>query len=188
MFDKYNYLILVSGMPGTGKTTFAKWLSSEFRIPLVCYDNIKEKSLMLARESCENEEQMNNLWRFPLGFFFFFAEEIMKSSSSFIAETFFANKMNDELNNLMEKYRYTTITVHMDASFETAHRRFLDRNKNIPSVEGMRPMTIPFDKFVEGVRQNKEFRYGEHYIHVDTEDFSKVLYNDIAVNIRRYLI
>ena len=64
-----NVMILVSGMAGTGKTSFAKWLSTELCAPLVCYDHILTKALSLAKETFDNEEQWNQLWRYPLGFF-----------------------------------------------------------------------------------------------------------------------
>ena len=35
-------LIIIAGMPAAGKTTFAKYLSEELRIPLVCKDRVKE--------------------------------------------------------------------------------------------------------------------------------------------------
>lgn len=38
-----NIIILIAGMAGTGKTSFAKYLSAKLNIPLVCYDNIKAK-------------------------------------------------------------------------------------------------------------------------------------------------
>jgi adenylate kinase family enzyme len=36
------YLFLIAGLPGTGKTTFAKFLSSRMAIPVASKDIIKE--------------------------------------------------------------------------------------------------------------------------------------------------
>ena len=36
------YLIVVTGEPGAGKTTFAKALAGEACLPLICRDQIKE--------------------------------------------------------------------------------------------------------------------------------------------------
>jgi adenylate kinase family enzyme len=38
-----NIMILVTGMPAAGKSTFAAYLSEKLHIPLVCYDHIKGK-------------------------------------------------------------------------------------------------------------------------------------------------
>ena len=75
----------------------------------------------------------------------------------------------------------------MDSSVETAHRRFHERNKVEPGVEGMRPKEIPLDRFAEGVQQNKDFRYGRNFICVDTEDFSKISYDEIVEQIQQYM-
>ena len=38
-----NTMILISGMPATGKSSFADWLSKKLRVPLVSYDRILTK-------------------------------------------------------------------------------------------------------------------------------------------------
>lgn len=184
-----NVMILVSGMPGTGKTAFAKWLSPKLCAPLVCYDHIKEKTLEIMYASCNTPEQHLLFGRFPYEFFWFNCEEIMKSSSLMIAEYFFSNQkiMTDVLDNLIEKYQYETITVLLDAPVETAHRRFHERNQNEPGTPGMRPKEIPFEAFAQGTQQNKDFRYGNRFIYVDTSDFSRVSYESIADQIKQHI-
>jgi len=174
-----NKMILVSGMPATGKTTFAKWLSQELCSPHVCYDNIVEKTLETGKRCCENEEQLRKYYgEFPYAFFLFNFEEIMKTSSFFIADFHFSDMMKQTLDELTNKYQYETVTVHFDCPAELAHRRWSERNK----TNSMRP-NLSAEQFIEGTKNNKDFRYGNHFIYVDTTDFSKVLYNDIVKNI-----
>ena len=168
MEERLPLLILVSGMPATGKTTFAEWLSSEMRVPLVCYDHIKAKLLESVKEAGPISYEL----------FLFICEEIMKSSSPLIAEYLFSKQMEDTLDGLTAKYQYKTVTVHMDTPVETAYRRFSDRNS-----AGIRPSDISFEKFAAFTKQNKDFRYGENFIYVDTADFSKLSYADIAEKI-----
>ena len=179
-----NKMILVSGLPASGKTTFAKWLSAELRIPHVCYDNILEKTMEIGRCQCEDEEQVRKYYgEFPYSFFLFSVEEIMKSSSLFVVDYHFADMMNPTLDELTTKYQYETITVHMDCPAELAFSRWAERNK----VNSMRP-DLSEDQFIQGVKQNKEFRYGSNFIYVDTIDFSAVSYKSIAEQIRQYTI
>lgn len=39
------HLILITGLPGTGKSTLARMLASRYRLPLICKDTIKEPLL-----------------------------------------------------------------------------------------------------------------------------------------------
>ena len=182
-----NIMILVSGMPATGKSTFATWLSSELHTPLVCFDRITKKTLEVSKANCEDEEQRRLFACIPYEFFLFICEEIMKSSSMLIAEYFFCDKMKDALDYLVSKYQYTTITVHMDATIETAHRRFHERGENDSSLDGIRPKVITFENFSKGVQQNKDFRYGDRLILVDTENFNNVSYEEITYQIRNHM-
>jgi predicted kinase len=42
MTDGKPNLVIVSGAPGTGKTTFVRWLCTELRLPLISRDDLKE--------------------------------------------------------------------------------------------------------------------------------------------------
>jgi dephospho-CoA kinase len=185
MIAMKNAIILVSGMPGTGKTSFADWLSATLTMPLICYDRICVKTIETAKKYYEDEEQRKLLNVIPYEFFLFMCEELMKTSSPLIAEYLFSVKMNELLDGLMKKYHYTTITVHMDASTETAYNRFINRKRQNP--EDFRPSDITLEKFTEFTKQNKDFRYGDYFISVDTDDFSAVSYDDIAAQVKKHI-
>ena len=181
-------MILVSGMPAAGKTTFAKWLSEKLYVPLVCYDNILEKTLEIAIQSCENEEQLRRFYSaFPYMFFWFNCEEIMKSSSFFILEYFFTNMMKETLDKLTDKYQYETLTVHCDCDIKTAYNRFVKRSKSIEGGDKIRPNNITFDEFYKSAQQNKDFNYGDMTIYIDTNNFDNVSYNQILEQIRQLI-
>jgi hypothetical protein len=105
-------LIIVSGMPATGKTRFADWLSVEMGIPLLSLDEVWEKIETSA---------------IPFAQYWALCENMTKSSSTFIIEFGFSNEIKPEINGLAKKYDYQTINIHFDTSFEIAHRRFNDR-------------------------------------------------------------
>ena len=176
-----NTLILITGMPATGKSTFASWLSSELCVPLVSYDNIKRKTLEIA----DNHEKRDAFVAVPYEFLLFTVEEIMKSSSPVIADYIFSDHMRDVLDMLTEKYAYKTISVHMDADIEPAYHRFTERSNSESAINGIRPSEISFERFAKGVKQNKDFRYGDNIIIVNTTDFHSVSYENIVSQIRQ---
>ena len=180
-----NTLILISGIPGAGKTSFAEWLAHELSFPLVCYDNIMKKANEIF--SAYGDDLYRRLMpeianHFP----YFNVEEIMKTSSPLIYEYFFADMMIPTLDRFVSQYLYKTINVHFDAEYETAYKRYIKRNNEIGEEMAIRPNDISLEKYIEGVMQNKTFRYGKNIIYVDSTDFSKVSYNDIAEQIRKY--
>ena len=158
-------IILISGMPATGKTSFASWLSTELKIPLVCYDNIKSK-LSSAYDM-----------------FWFMLEEICKSSSPVIADYIFTNQTNEFIDNMSNKYGYKIISVHFDCDTEIAYERFLERAKNIEGGDKIRLNKISFDEFNEEVKQNKNFNYGNVRIDVNTNNFETISYQQILERI-----
>ena len=173
-------MILVSGIPATGKTTFAKWLSGKLRVPHVCYDNILAKTLETAKRCCDEEEQIRNYFgEFPYEFLWFCIEEVMKSSSIVIVDYHFTDMMKQKLDEVTEKYQYDTITVHMDCPAKLAYERWVERNK----LDSMRP-NISLEQFINGTKQNKDFRYGSHFVYVDASDYSLLSYEDIFNQVR----
>jgi cytidylate kinase len=198
-----NTMILVSGLPAAGKTTFADWLSSEIYVPLICRDRVQGKCLEIGRNNFESvplsNEEYNSIFAsggsLPSVLYWFFCEEIMKSSSPLIIESVFITKEKEIISGLIQKYNYKTVNVHFDASIEVIHHRFNDRIYNNigvgNNVEKQKEIEIPFEFFKKEFENDegmdvKNFRYGDCIIYVDTTDFSMVSYTDIAEQIQRY--
>jgi hypothetical protein len=73
--------------------------------------------------------------------------------------------------------------VHFDADIEVVYKRDLLRNKSSERHPGLRLNDIDFETFKKVVQPNKEFRFGEHTIFVNTNDFDNVYYDDITKQI-----
>lgn len=183
-----NTMILVSGVPATGKTTFATWLSSEIGVPLLCRDHVFEKYKEVTKSKFENlllgdeEQYLTRLWEASSGLYWFLCEEIMKSLSPLIIESSFGNDVKEIINDLIGKYKYHTVNVHLDAPLETICCRFSERSNEIP-VDDLK-IVLQDGK----IKSASDFRYGDCIIHVDTTDFSMVSYEDIAEQIRQYTL
>jgi len=160
-------LIIVSGMPATGKTRFADWLSEEMSVPLLSLDEVWEKAGTSA---------------IPFAQYWTLCEDMMKSSSQFIIEFGFDNEIKPVIDGLVKKYNYHTINVHFDTSFEIAHRRFNDRR--LYEMGGSKPQ-ISLEQYMNISKQDKDFCFGDNIIYVDTTDFSSVSYTNITKQIQQ---
>ena len=181
-----NTMILLSGMPATGKTTFAMWLSQKLRAPLVSYDHILAKLTQMEGKDSGSLKDHPDFRRIPYEFFLFEMEEMMRSSALFIAEYIFSSKMVELLEQLSGKYGYQVINIHMNAAAETAYRRFTERNIRDAESKKMRP-AVSLEDFCEATKQNQEFLYGTHLIEVDAEDLSQISYESIYETVQKYM-
>ena len=182
-----NIMILITGMPGLGKSTYATYLSEKLCIPLVCYDHIKGKEWDLLQNESKPELFANLYGKISLEFLWFFTEEIMKSHSPLIVEYFFHPMQEPILSSLINKYDYNTITVHFDADIEVAYKRFSVRNISSERHPGLRVNDIDLETFKKAAQPNRDFRFGEHTIFVNTNDFDNISYDDITQQIKNYI-
>lgn len=175
-----NQIIIISGMPGTGKTTFARHLAEALSLPLVCYDEIKSRAWECMQEA---EMQSGALGKLGYGFFWYIMEMLMKSGKPFIAEYFFHPDHATALGELLARYGYKPLMVHFDADLKIAYERYVQRNKEGVRHKGLLTADIPFDAFAAGATPNRAFQLDFPTIHVNTNDFSNVTYEDIIARL-----
>lgn len=180
-----NIIILITGMPGTGKTTYARYLAEELALPLVCYDEIKSRAWELSRGGSPEAGAMA-LDVTAYGFFWYIMELLMKSRRPLIAEYFFHPDQSQTLSGLVTKYGYQTLAVQFDADVEIAYQRFSARDKSGERHQGLVIEDMGYDRFLNGVLPNREFSFGSNHIYVNTNDFGNVSYQDITERIRAF--
>ena len=163
-----NTLIIVSGMAATGKTTFAERLSQKICVPLLSLDELWDKLGTTA---------------IPFAQYWNLCEDRMKQSSPLIIEFGFWSEQKPKISDLVEKYKYQAVNVHFCTSIELAHRRFNDRRKY--DMGGIKPQ-VTLEWYAKIAEQSMNFQFGDYVIYVDTTDFSRVSYEDIAKHIEQY--
>jgi len=191
-------LILIAGLPATGKSGFAEYAGEKLQLPLICKDSIKEILFDDVGFKCHDEKTHLNYA--SLHIMLYAAEQILRCGKSVILENNFENYAKPELNRLIETYKCNVITVMFGGDVSVIYRRYVDRNADptrhrghvlsdcYPEREaiGHIPDPIPLETFRDSFRERgmSTFDIGGKRIEVDTTDFSRVNYADIVDQIQ----
>lgn len=193
---KKMYCILVTGIPASGKSTIAEFLSHALRLPMISKDRIKEDLYDLI--GFQSREEKVQLGIASMNIMYHVAEQLMKGSQPFLLENNFEKISEKGLFTLLEKYDYQAITVTLTGDYRTIYQRFLERNESpkrhrghvvndcYPEKERKKePEPIPYKRFVEGItmRGMDSFTANGPRIVLDTTDFDTVDMEELVRNI-----
>lgn len=186
------YCILIAGMPATGKSSFAYWLSQKRNLPYMSKDTIKE--IMFDSIGFKSRSEKVALGIAARNILYYFAEEQMKVEHPFILENNFEYSSREGILRLLEKYGCLPITVLFDGNIEVIYKRFITRDQSperhrghIVNTEypekGEKAPYIPVK--LETFKSNMEkrgfhkFDVGGTTVKVDCTDFNQVDYEAI---------
>lgn len=190
------YCILIAGMPATGKSRFAQWLSKEIGIPYVSKDSVKEILFDTLGFKSRNEKIL--LGEAARDICYYFVENQMRVGRTFILENNYEDSSKEGIQNLLQQYDYTPITVLFDGDINVIYKRFLER-ENSPErhrghiVNTVYPETgekhpyipLSLEQFSSGMENRgfRRFSVGGIKITVDCTDFASVNYLEILCKI-----
>ncbi|PLS81486.1 hypothetical protein CYG49_01895, partial [Candidatus Saccharibacteria bacterium] len=119
-------VILVVGLPGAGKSFFAKRFSETFGAPVVSYDRIRFEINPEFEMSVEKEGAVHRLARYQI-------EELLKTKRSIIIDGG-ANTRADRLTltQLAKKAQYNSLVIWVQTDVATCQQRALRRNPTRP--------------------------------------------------------
>lgn len=197
-------LILVAGLPATGKTSFAKYLSESMKIPMVSKDVIKEH--LYDTVGFKNRAEKVALGEAATNIMYHFAQMHLEVGQPLILENNFESTSKPALEKLIDNYKCKAITVRFYTDINVLVERFLVRdrsperhrghvvNTKYPEIEGAPTLSIEAqainpDQFLYAVEQRGmvDFSIGSEEIVIDTTDFSKVSYEAIVLQIKAIL-
>jgi adenylate kinase family enzyme len=130
-----NKIIIISGFPATGKSTFSQELSRRLRIPCFNKDIIREQ--MAEGFGVENAELMNRNKMGSTATTFlmrYIAENFMKVGTACILESNFSVLYPQPLTEcghlalLAEKYRYDALTYAFTGDYAVLGQRYINRD------------------------------------------------------------
>jgi len=123
---KQPQLIIITGLPGTGKTTLGHYVSEKLNIPFFSKDDIKDK--LFDGLGWSDREWSQKIGGVSYNIFYYVVESLLKANTSLIIETNFnpkfANKTIKEIHN---KYNCISLQIRCITDGEVLFNRFKDR-------------------------------------------------------------
>jgi predicted kinase len=186
------YCILIAGMPATGKTSFANWISKKRNLPFMSKDTIKE--IMFDHIGFKSRAEKVALGDAAMDILYYFAEQQMIAEGPFIIENNFEDCSREGIRKLLSQYNYTPITILFDGDMEAIYKRFIERDQSPERHRGhvinteypekgekapYVPMKLEYFAEVMEKRGFRRFNIGGEIIKVDCTDIDKIDYEDL---------
>lgn len=195
------YCIIVTGIPASGKTTMAKYLSEQFHIPMISKDLIKE--ILYDEVGFHGRPEKVKLGNASMEIMYYMAEQLMQFQQPFILENNFEHVSKEGLFAILEKYSYTAITVRMTGDYEALYKRFEKRNNSPerhrghvvndqypePEFRTEAPPTMTYDIFMDAIKRRgfDSFIGNGPLVTVDTTDFARVDRDDVVTQVQKHI-
>lgn len=169
-------LVIVLGPPGSGKTTLARRIAQEFRLPLVAKDDIKES--LFESLGWHDREWSKKLGHATFELLYYFAEVELAAGRSFIMECNFDNESaTPRLRALQTKFKFEPLQIFCNAPDEILRQRFRSRWASGTRHPGHVDDQIDATQFSAILKRYQEpLNLGGTIIKIDTTDFDKIDY------------
>lgn len=119
-------LVIITGLPSTGKTTLGRRLSADLGIPYLHKDGIKER--LFDTLGWHDREWSRRLGQATYEIMFYFLEIMLQSQATLIVESNFkANMHSERLRNLLGRYNYQAVQILCWTKGEQLLERFKSR-------------------------------------------------------------
>jgi len=170
-------LIIVSGLPGAGKTTLAKWLSCELHLPLIYRDGLKE--LLFDSLGWSDREWSRKLGRASYDLLYYVLEMHVGFGRSCIVESNFdPEQANMRFRALRQKYDFEPFQIQCVAYSAVLVQRYRQRAFSIERHPGHTD-NVSYDEFVpqfskEHYITHGKFDIGGAYVALDTTDVAAI--------------
>jgi predicted kinase len=176
-------LIIITGLPGTGKTTLGKRLAAELQLPFVHKDGLKE--ILFDRLGWRDREWSKKLARVSIELLYYFIEIQLQAAISLIAESNFkAEFANREILELKQKYNFEPFQILCQTDGDVLFQRFRARSESGERHPG-HVDHLNYDEFkpalLEGGSQALDI--GGEIVEIDTTDFQKIDYDQLLAPI-----
>ena len=176
-------VVVVSGLPATGKTTLARALANDLRLPLVSKDDLKE--ILFDHLGGNESIGTQKLGAASIALLYHLLETNLKSGLSTIVESNFRPDLDGpKLRALAETHAATLVQVHCRCDGDVLLNRFLARIGSPERHPGHGENPKAARSYLSEGPSNLLDLPGET-ITVDTTDFGKVDEVEILERLRK---
>jgi len=120
-------LILIAGMPATGKSTLAKKLALAFRFPVLEKDEIKEELIdTLGFADAAGKRALDDAANAVL---LRCTEALLQSGSSLIAVNNFGTDMQEKVQSMIDRCGCDCVTVFLNGDADVLYLRYVERDR-----------------------------------------------------------
>lgn len=180
------FIVIITGHPGTGKTSIGKGLSKEIDIPLISKDELKDRIFNTLGYS--DKEWSLKVSAAAHRIMDYVVDEELRSGHSLILESNFKTEIDSErFAKLKDKYGCKLIQILVTADGSVIFKRFIDKmhgpERNPGHVEAIDEEAIRLG-FLEPY---PPLDIGGEVIKIDTTDFKKVDVQKIATELEKVL-
>ena len=120
-------LIIIAGMPATGKSTIAKKIAKELSLPILEKDDIKEELFDTVGYKDLTEKRM--LDKAATAVLLRCTEEVLKSGQSLIIVNNFESNMRDKVQAMIDRCNCSSVMVFLGGDPEVLYARYVERDK-----------------------------------------------------------
>jgi predicted kinase len=181
-------IIIVTGRPASGKSTLAKWLAQELKLPLVSKDSIRE--VLFDRLGWRDREWAQVLGRASIDIMFYFARaELAVGHSIIMDNSFHPPVSNPRFQALKEEYDAESIQIVCDSDHEILFQRFKTRAESGNRHPGHGDENV-LEKLYANLADTSSqiLEIGGAVIEVDTTDFARIDYQEILKRVEHLLV